>query len=150
MANALRHIAPFGELSRFEPFRNLDEIFNSFRLMPSVSNMEMMEPRIKIDVTETDDAYIVKADAPGVSKEAIQVGIEGNQVTIEFEIKEEAEEKEKGKTIRSERYVGYQSRSFSLAQEVDESRAEASYTNGVLRLTLPKKPGSSKKMLAVS
>lgn len=150
MANALRHIAPFGELIRFEPFRNLDEIFNSFRLMPSVSNMEMMEPRIKIDVTETDDAYIVKADAPGVSKEAIQVGIEGNQVTIEFEIKEEAEEKEKGKTIRSERYAGYQSRSFSLAQEVDESRAEASYTNGVLRLTLPKKPGSSKKMLAVS
>lgn len=150
MANALRHIAPFGELNRFEPFRNLDEIFNSFRLMPSIGNMEMMEPRIKIDVTENDDAYIVKADAPGVSKEEIQVGIEGNQVTIEFEVKKETEEKEEGKVIRSERYIGRQARSFSLAQEVDESRAEACYNNGVLQLTLPKKPGSSKKMLAVS
>ncbi len=150
MANNLRRIAPFGELSRFEPFRNLDEIFNSFRMMPSLGNMDVVEPKIRIDVNETDDAYIVKADAPGVSKEDIQVGVEGNQVTIEFEIKKETEEKEEGKIIRSERYVGRQSRSFSLAQDVDESKAEARYTDGVLQLTLPKKPGSSKKMLSIS
>lgn len=150
MANNLRRIVPFGELSRFEPFRNLDEIFNSFRMMPSLGNMDMVEPRIKIDVNETDDAYIVKADAPGVTKEDIQVSVEGNQVTIELEIKKETEEKEEGKVIRSERYVGRQSRSFSLSQDVDESKAEAKYTDGVLQLTLPKKPGSSKKMLPVS
>ncbi|MCL1886833.1 MAG: Hsp20 family protein [Betaproteobacteria bacterium] len=150
MANNLRRIAPFGELSRFEPFRNLDEIFNNFRLMPSLGNMEMVEPRIKIDVNETDDAYIVKADTPGIAKDDIHVSVEGNQVTIEFEIKKETEEKEEGKIIRSERYVGQQSRSFSLAHEVDESKAEAKYTNGVLQLTLPKKPGSSKKTLLVS
>ncbi|NLC23882.1 MAG: Hsp20/alpha crystallin family protein [Oxalobacter sp.] len=150
MANNLRRIAPFGELTRFEPFRNLDEIFNSFRMMPSMGNMDMVEPRIKIDVNETDDAYVVKADAPGVSKEDIHVSVEGNQVSIEFEIKKESEEKEEGKVIRTERYVGKQSRSFSLAQDVDESKAEARYTDGVLQLTLPKKPGSSRKMLSVS
>ncbi|WAW10841.1 Hsp20 family protein [Oxalobacter vibrioformis] len=150
MANNLRRIAPFGELTRFEPFRNLDEIFNSFRMMPSMGNMDMVEPRIKIDVNETDDAYVVKADAPGVSKEDIHVSVEGNQVTIEFEIKKESEEKEEGKVIRTERYVGKQSRSFSLAQDVDESKAEARYADGVLQLTLPKKPGSSRKMLSVS
>ena len=62
----------------------------------------------------------------------------------------ETEEKKEGKVIRSERYVGRQSRSFSLAQDVDETRAEAKHTNGVLQLTLPKKPGSSKKMLSVT
>lgn len=149
MANNLR-IAPFGELSRFEPFRNLDEIFNSFRMMPSWSNMEIVEPKIKIDVEETDDAYMVKADAPGVAKEDIRVSIEGNLVSIEFEVKKETEEKKEGKVIRCERYVGQQSRSFSLAQDVDESRAEAKYTDGVLQLTLPKKPGSAKKMLAIT
>jgi len=150
MANSLRRIAPFGELSRYEPFRNLDEMFSSFRLMPSMGNMEIMEPRIKIDVTETDDAYMIKADAPGVSKEDILVGVEGNQVTIEFDIKKESEETKNGKLIRSERYTGRQSRSFSLAQDVDESKSEAKYTNGVLELILPKKADSSKKMLSIS
>ncbi len=150
MSNSLRRMAPFGELGRFEPFRNLDEMFNSFRLMPSMGNMEFIEPRIKIDVTETDDAFIIKADAPGVSKEDIQVGIEGNQITIEFDVKQESEEIKEGKVIRSERYVGRQSRSFSLAQDVDESKSEAKYKDGVLHLMLPKKANSSKKMLSIS
>ncbi|MDR0934466.1 MAG: Hsp20/alpha crystallin family protein [Burkholderiaceae bacterium] len=150
MSNHLKRIAPFGELSRFEPFRNLDEIFNGFRLMPAAGNMEIVEPKIRIDVSETDDAYVVKADAPGVAKEDIQVSVDGNLVTIEFEIKKETEEKEKGKVIRSERYIGRQSRSFSLAQDVDENTSKARYNNGVLELTLPKKAASSKKMLSVS
>lgn len=150
MANNLRRIVPFSEASRFEPFRNFDEIFNSFRLMPSVGNMEIMEPRIKIDVMETDQAYIIKADVPGVPKEDIQVCVDGNEVTIEFNVKKESEENENLKVIRSERYIGRQSRSFSLAQDVDEANAEAKYTNGVLQLTLPKKQGYSKTMLSVS
>ena len=108
------------------------------------------EPRIKIDVSETDDAYVVKADAPGVSKEDIKVTVEGNFVTIEYELKKEENREENGKTVRNERYYGMQSRSFALAQEVDESRAEAMYRDGVLELKLPKKPGSTKTRLAVN
>ena len=101
-------------------------------------------------ITETDDAYMIKADAPGVSKEDIMVSVEGNLITIEFEIKKESEETKEGKVIRSERYVGRQSRSFSLAHEVDDTKSEAKYSNGVLHLKLPKKTDSAKKMLSIS
>ena len=75
---------------------------------------------------------------------------EGNFVTIEYELKKEENREENGKTVRNERYYGMQSRSFALAQEVDESRAEAMYRDGVLELKLPKKPGSTKTRLAVN
>jgi len=149
MANNLSNFNPFSEISRFEPMRNMDEFFNNFRLTAPWSSWEP-EPRIKMDVSETDDAYIVKADAPGVPKDDIKVTVEGNFVTIEYEMKKEENKEENGKIVRSERYYGVQSRSFALAQEVDESKAEATYKDGVLELRLPKKPGSTKTQLTVN
>lgn len=148
MSNMLSNFNPFNEISRFEPLRNLDEFFNNYRLASPWSSWEA-EPRIKIDVSETDNAYIVKADAPGVSKEDIKVTVEGNFVTIEFEVKKEAEEQADGKPVRSERYHGVQSRSFALAQDVDETRASVTYRDGVLELRLPKKAGSARTQLTI-
>jgi HSP20 family protein len=69
--------------------------------------------------------------------------------SIKAEVKKEREEK-KGETIvRSKRYYGKQYRGFSLQHDVDQSKAEAKYDNGVLQLTLPKKGGSAAKRLAV-
>ncbi len=149
MANNLSNFNPFNEISRFEPLRNLDDFFNNYRMASPWSSWES-EPRIKIDVSETDDAYLVKADAPGVPKEDIKVTVEGNFVTIEFEVKKEDKQEEEGKTVRSERYYGIQSRSFALAQDVDETKAEASYKDGVLELKLPKKPGSARTQLTIN
>ncbi len=149
MANNLSGFNPFNEISRFEPLKNLDEFFNNYRSAAPWSSREP-EPRIKIDVSETDDTYLVKADAPGVPKEEIKVTVEGNFVMIEFEVKKETEKQEKGKALRSERYYGIQSRSFALAQDVDETRAEASYRDGVLELKLPKKPGSARTQLTIN
>ena len=149
MANNLSNFNPFNEISRFEPLRNLDEFFNNYRLSSPWSSWEP-EQRIKIDVSETEDAYLVKADAPGVPKEDIKVTVEGNFVTIEFEVKKENEQQDEGKTVRSERYYGVQSRSFALAQDVDETKAEATYKDGVLELKLPKKPGSARTQLTIS
>nr|WP_305775477.1 Hsp20 family protein [Ferrovum sp.] len=56
--------------------------------------MEVTEPQIKLDVSEDDKAYKVKAEIPGVKKENIQVSIEGNQISISAETKKEKEEKE--------------------------------------------------------
>ena len=75
--------------------------------------------------------------------------MEGNFVTIEFEVKKEAEEQADGKPVRSERYHGVQSRSFALAQDVDETRASATYRDGVLELRLPKKAGSARTQLTI-
>jgi HSP20 family protein len=105
--------------------------------------------QIKMDVKEDDKNYNVHAEIPGVKKEDIHVTIEGNQVSISAEIKKEKEEKEGGKVLRSERYYGKVYRSFTLGQDVDDTKATAKYNEGVLNLTLPKKATSSAKKLAI-
>jgi len=79
------------------------------------------------------------------------VRIDGSMVTISAEIKSEKEEKGNGgRMLRRERQEGYASRSFSLACPVDESKVEASYKDGILTLTLPKKADSSSKRIAIA
>ncbi|MFH1605046.1 MAG: Hsp20/alpha crystallin family protein [Pseudomonadota bacterium] len=147
MAN-IRRFDPFNELTRFDPFRDLNDWFPGFRLRPVLPELGV-EPQIKLDVSEADKAYTVKAEIPGVKKEDIQVSIDGNQVSISTEVKQEKEEKEGKKLVRSERYYGKQFRSFSLAHDIDEAKAEAEYHDGVLQLTLPKKDGRGTKKITV-
>ncbi|MDP3842020.1 MAG: Hsp20/alpha crystallin family protein [Oxalobacteraceae bacterium] len=146
MANIMR-FDPFGDIARLDPFRNIDDLLKDFRLTPTLRGVES-EPRIRMDVSETDQAYLVKAEIPGVKKDDIKVAIEGNQVSITAEVKKE-EEKKTGSMIRSERYYGQQYRSFTLPQEVDDTKADAKYQDGMLELTLPKKPGTGSKQLAI-
>ncbi len=148
MANIAR-FDPFGDITRIDPFADIDDLFKGFMLRPVFRGMEA-EPQIKLEVSEEDKAYKIKADIPGVKKEDIHVSIDGNLVSISAEVKKEKEEKEGKQLIRSERYYGKVSRSFSLGQEVDQGAAEAKYADGVLQLTLPKKPGSAAKELTVS
>lgn len=146
MANLTRY-DPFGDIARFEPFRNIEELLRDFRMAPALRNFEA-EPRIRIDLAETDQAYTMKAEIPGAKKEDIKVAIDGNQVTLSAEVRQETEEKV-GNMLRTERYYGEQSRTFSLPQEVDDTQAVAKYSDGILELTLPKKPGTSRKQLQI-
>ncbi|TAN80074.1 MAG: Hsp20/alpha crystallin family protein [Gallionella sp.] len=149
MANITR-FDPFRELARFEPFWDVDDVFNRFMMRPSSRGMEI-EPQIKMDVKEADGKYMVNAEIPGVSKDDIHVSVEGNRVSISAEVRKEKEEKEGEKVIRCERSYGMASRSFNLADEIDQSQVQAKYNNGVLELTLPKKPGASgRKEIAIS
>ncbi|MFO1304897.1 MAG: Hsp20/alpha crystallin family protein [Burkholderiales bacterium] len=104
---------------------------------------------IKVDVVEKGDAYVVKAEVPGVKKEDIQVTIEGNQVTISAEVKRESEQKEGERLVRSERYYGAVYRSFVLPVELDEAASNAKYENGVLELTLAKRAESAARKLTI-
>lgn len=153
MARSLIRSDPFTEIARFDPFRfdpfrNIDEVMREFSLLPSVRGFEP-EPRIRMDVEETDTNYLVKADMPGMKKEDIKVAIEGNTVSIQAQTAEEKEEKEGTNVVRRERYVGQQYRAFTLPQEIDDKGAEAQYDNGVLSLSLPKKSGSISKTLSI-
>lgn len=107
-------------------------------------------PSIRLDVSETDDEYAVKAEIPGVRKEDIDVRIDGDQITISAEVKKDKEERQDGRVLRSERQYGFASRSFTLACDVDEGKADAKYDNGVLSLRLPKRAASASKRLAVA
>mgnify|MGYP000131299479 CR=1 FL=1 len=82
MARNLIRSDPFNELVRldpfrFDPFRSIDDMMKEFSLMPGLRGYEA-EPRIRMDVEETDKDYVVKADIPGMKKEDIKVAIEGN------------------------------------------------------------------------
>ncbi len=105
--------------------------------------------QIKVDVKETDKAYTVQAEVPGVSKDEIHVSLDGNVVTLRAEVKQEDSQGSDEKTLRSERYYGAVSRSFQLPQEIDQAQAKAKYDNGVLTLTLPKKQSSGSQRLTI-
>lgn len=133
-------------ITRYDPFSDIDDLFKGFFVRPALLETPP-KMQIKMDVKEADDAYTVHADIPGAKKEDIQVNIDGNQVSISAETKSEKEEKKDEKVLRSERYYGKVERSFTLPHEVDEARAQAKYTDGVLELTLPKKaPATAKKL----
>ncbi|MAK56800.1 MAG: heat-shock protein Hsp20 [Pusillimonas sp.] len=141
MANLTR-FDPFRDLSTMEPWRNLEEFFNDFSLRPLADKVQA-EPRIRMDVTEAQDHYAVKAEMPGLRKEDITVSIDGNQVSISAETKREKEDKKDEKVVRRERFYGRQMRSFSLAHDIDESASSAHYEDGVLNLKLVKKAGTN-------
>lgn len=148
MAGNLMRFDPLREIARFDPLRSMDDLLREFSVMPSLRGLEP-EPRIRMDVEETDQAYQIKAEIPGVKKEDIKIAIDGNNVSISAEVKEEKEEKSAGNMVRSERYYGQQYRSFNLPQDVDDTKAEAKYQDGVLSLSLPKKAGSGGKQLTI-
>jgi HSP20 family protein len=139
-------------IARFDPFNDLEDMFKGFLVRPMRFELDApgQQMTIKVDVTKADGAYTVKAELPGVKKDDIHVSIDGSQVTISGEAKKEKEEKKGEEVIRSERYYGTVSRSFTLAQEVDEGKAEAKYADGVLTLTLPTKAKSSARKLTVN
>ncbi|HEY4541712.1 MAG TPA: Hsp20/alpha crystallin family protein [Noviherbaspirillum sp.] len=147
MAGNLTRFDPFREIARLDPFRSPDDFFREFSMLPSLRGMEA-ESRIRMDVTESDNAYMIKADVPGVKKEDIKVSVDGNTVTISATSKEEKEAGE-GNAVYSERYYGEQYRRFSLPSDVDESKVEARYQDGVLQLTLPKKQGKTSKQITI-
>lgn len=142
MANITR-IDPFN-LSGKNPF---DDVFEGF-FRPVIANKEAT-PQIKIDVQEDKESYKVHAEIPGVKKEDIHVDIDGNQVSISAETRQEKEMKEGTKVLRSERFYGKTSRSFYLENEIDEAKADAEYKDGVLELRLPKKAVTTSKRLSV-
>lgn len=150
MASNLTRGDSFGDLIRVPTLSGFDDFFKDLQMWPGARSL-MTEPRIKMDVSETDKSYQVKAEIPGVKKEDIKVSVEGNLVSISAEIKNEQEEKDGESVIRSERFYGQKSRSFTLANEIDSAQASAEYHDGVLELTLPKKEGSNgAKHLAIN
>jgi HSP20 family protein len=105
--------------------------------------------KIKVDVKETDKAYVVQAEVPGVAKEDIHVSLDGNVVSLRAEVKQLDTETRDEKVLRTERYYGAVSRSFQLPMEIDQAEARAKYDNGVLTLTLPKKLSGGSQRLVI-
>lgn len=134
-------------LPRVDP---LDDLFRGFFVRPvDLNSGTAQTPSIKMDVKEQEGGYLVHAELPGVKKEDIHVVVDGNLVSISAEVKQEKEVREGERVLRAERYFGKVSRSFQLAQDIDDAKASAKFTEGVLELSLPKRASSASKRLAI-
>jgi HSP20 family protein len=137
-------------ITRYDPFGDVfDDFLTGFLVRPAGIEAGAPVHRLKIDVTEQNGEYKVLAELPGTKKDDIKVNIEGDQVSITAESRVEREAKDGERLLHSERYVGKVSRAFRLGQELDEARATAKYSDGVLELVLPKKATPAAKHLTI-
>ncbi|WP_374244393.1 Hsp20/alpha crystallin family protein [Zoogloea sp.] len=127
----------------------LDDFFRGFFVRPVEYGAPAEAPQMRVDVKEADDAFLVHAELPGIKKEDIHVHIDGPVVSISAERKQDKETREGERVLRTERYFGQVSRSFQLGQDVDEAKASARFTDGVLELSLPKKTAPQAKRLVI-
>jgi HSP20 family protein len=123
--------------------RAFDTMTRSFSDSMRLGNGWMEPQDMNLEVVEKNGGYKVRADLPGMKKEDIHVSVDGNAVTIEAQTQGSSESKG-GKVLFNERHYGAISRTFTLDHEVDESKATGQYTDGVLTLEIPKKPGAPK------
>src|SRR5690349_6512724 len=136
-------------LTRFDPIdRMFPEMFRRLGF-PMTRFTEDSPGEIRIDVTENDKSYDVRAEIPGAKKEDIQVTVDGNYVSISAEVKKDREEKSAGRVVLKETYVGSASRGFSLAHEIDAKGVGAKLEDGVLKLTLPKREGGNARAIEI-
>lgn len=103
----------------------------------------------RITVSESDKAFEVQAELPGVNKEDVKVAIEHQRVTIEAESRREREQREGENLLYTERSASKFMRSFMLPAEVDEASSQARMENGILTLSLPKKQGNAATRIAI-
>jgi len=141
---------PLKTVSRMDPLATFEDMFRGLSTRPLWRELEATAPDMRIDVTENDKAYLVDAEVPGIDKNDIEISVEGNQVSISAEVKRESKKKDNEMDIYTERYYGKVFRSFSLPTELESTKADAHYDNGILHLTLPKKHNGSSRKIVVS
>jgi HSP20 family protein len=137
-------------ITRFNPFDEaFDDLFRGFFVRPVSYDAPAGAAQFRVDVSENEKAYVLRAEVPGVKKEDINVTIDGDTVAISAEVKQEKDVKNGDRVLRSERYYGKLYRAFTLGQAVEEAGTHARYADGVLELTLPKKAAAQAKRITI-
>jgi HSP20 family protein len=139
---------------RSDPFGSLvDDVFNDFfqraAALPTRGGDGATVARARMDVVDKGDKFEIKLDLPGVSKDDINVSVEGPRVTLQAEGRKQSESKDGERVLHSERTFTSYARNFELPIEVTDEGAEANFENGVLTLTLPKRVAVTSKRLQI-
>jgi len=141
-------------ITRWDPFR---EMVRMNRLMDRwfeetprmwLGEFDGGEGYVPLDLYETDDAVVVRATLPGVKPEDVDISITGETLTIRGESKHEEEEKKRN-YYRQESWYGSFARSMALPAQVEADKADATFENGVLKLTIPKAEAAKPKTIKV-
>jgi HSP20 family protein len=143
-------------LVRWAPFRELEDMQSRLnRLFDDAASPRIEREALSfagwspaVDVQETDQEYVIKADLPDVQKEDVKVALLDGTLTIEGERQQEKEENGR-KFHKIEREYGRFLRRFSLPAEVDAGKVQAEFKNGVLNVHLPKSVTAKPKAIEV-
>ncbi len=127
----------------------INQLFRGFVAQPVNVDGQESAAKFRVDVAESDTAYTLRAELPGVKKDDIKISIDGDQVAISAETAAQKEVKEGERVLRTERYSGKYYRAFALGSAVDEDATSARYVDGVLELTLPKKLAAAAKRITI-
>ena len=129
-------------LSIWDPFREMEDLADRYNRSARKSlvkhddgSFEVGDWMPVVDISESEDAFLVKAELPGVDKDDVSVKVENGVLTIKGEKRSETEDK---KNHRIECSYGSFVRSFTLPQTTKSGSIEAEYKNGILTLTIPK------------
>jgi len=126
--------------------RLFDDSFDRF-FAPSAQGSQRSPA---LDVAESDRAYTVKIDLPGVAKEDVKVSIDGRRISVEAQTRNEEEKKEGDRVVYRERSLASYARSFTVAVDVDQAESGAKLENGVLTLTLAKRGAAASAQITVN
>ena len=153
MAKEVTLWKPFTELAPFREFermrRDMDRLWDSFvEGAPRRRGEERGEWLPSLDVSETKNELVVKAEIPGMDAKDIDISLSDGVLTIKGEKRQEKEEKEEGYHL-VERSYGSFTRSIRLPKEIQNEKINASYKNGVLKITLPKSEAAKKKEIKI-
>ena len=142
-------------ITRWDPFRNIPTLQEQVNRLfagnfgHNVDHSTFTAWTPSVDVYETENELVIKADLPEVVEQDLDVRVENNMLTIRGERKFEQKVKEEN-YLRMERSYGTFSRSFSLPNTVDTQAIKAEYTDGVLSVTLPKRAESKPKQVKIN
>lgn len=132
------------KLAKWDPFREMEEMLDPYSKSADWPfrggkdlNTKGVDWAPRVDITETDNSFNINAEVPGIKIEDVKINIEDHVLNISGENKLEKEEKGK-KIHRIERFYGNFSRSFTLPENVDEEKIDATFKDGLLTLTIPK------------
>ncbi len=150
MAREMVPWRPWGPFKEMERMRNeMDRLWESFMEgKPGRRTEEISRWVPSLDLSETKDSYIVKAEIPGMEPKDIDISLQADLLTIRGEKKQEKEEKEENYHF-IERSYGSFSRSIRLPQEIKGNKIKASYKEGILKVILPKSEEAKKKEVKV-
>jgi HSP20 family protein len=140
-------------LVRWEPFRELDTLHYAInRLFGDRYFQDGVNPgqnwMFPVDIKENDNSIVVHAEIPGMNKDDIKLSYDDNVLSIRGERKSDVRE-EKANYIKVERKYGFFSRSFSIDVPVDHEAIKASYKDGILEITLPKKDKAKARQIEI-
>jgi len=126
----------------------MDKLWNTFLGETPFSRRFAEEWLPSVDISETEDKLLIKAELPGLEAKDVSVSISGDILTIKGEKKKEEEEKDEHHHY-VERYSGSFQRSFRLPVNVQADKVDAAFEKGVLKVTLPKVEEAKKKEIEI-